>query len=52
MDVLICYCFGYRHSDIVRDVKNNDGRSAILEKIIVAKQRGECQCHNHHPERR
>lgn len=52
MESLICYCFNYRKSDILRDVKKNGGRSLILEKIVAAKQRGACQCKSMHPEGR
>ena len=48
MDELICYCFGYRVSDLARDVKNN-GRSTIMERILEEKRAGGCQCASKNP---
>ena len=48
MDELICYCFGYRVSDIERDVKAN-GRSTIMERILAEKRGGGCQCASKNP---
>jgi hypothetical protein len=52
MDKKICYCYDHTESDIQRDVRKNDGESSILEKILSAKKRGECQCSTMHPEGR
>jgi len=49
---LICYCFEYSAEDIGEDVRANDGRSTILEKIVAAKKSGGCQCATLHPEGR
>jgi hypothetical protein len=49
---LVCYCFEYSAEDIREDVRANDGRSTILEKIVVAKKSGGCQCAATHPEGR
>ncbi|SHJ37212.1 hypothetical protein SAMN02745165_02221 [Malonomonas rubra DSM 5091] len=48
----ICYCFNYSEADIRDDVQRNNGRSAILEKIVAEKQKGSCQCPDMHPEGR
>lgn len=48
----ICYCFDYTDNDIRSDIIQNDGRSLILEKIVVAKQNGSCECASRHPEGR
>lgn len=39
MEELVCYCFGFTKEDIVRDVKENQGRSEILEFIMDKKER-------------
>jgi hypothetical protein len=49
---LVCYCFGYSEEDIVRDVRENSGTSAILERIISKKKNGACNCNFNHPEGR
>jgi hypothetical protein len=49
---LICYCFGYSEEDIARDVRENKGRSTILEKILNEKKKGSCNCTFNHPEAR
>lgn len=52
MNDLVCYCFEHSAYDIQEDVKANNGRSMILEKILVAKKTGGCQCAITHPEGR
>ena len=52
MKQLVCYCFGYSEEDIIRDLEENRGRSAILEKITAAKSSGGCHCETNHPEHR
>lgn len=52
MDRLICYCFNYTESDLIKDVEQNRGRSLILEKIVEEKQQGNCRCQTEHPEGR
>ena len=37
MKQFVCYCFEHTEDDIRRDVLENAGRSAILEKILAAK---------------
>lgn len=49
---LICYCFGYSEEDIFRDVRQNNGSSSILEKIVHEKKKGACNCKHNHPEGR
>ena len=52
LPALVCYCFEYSAEDIREDVRANDGRSMILEKIVAAKRAGGCQCGTLHPEGR
>lgn len=49
---LICYCFGYTEEDIIRDVFENKGGSSILERIMVEKKKGTCNCKFNHPQGR
>ena len=49
---LVCYCFEYSAEDIQEDVRENNGRSTILEKIVAAKRAGGCQCATTHPKGR
>lgn len=51
MEDLICYCFNYAVSDIERDVQEN-GKSTIMERIILEKQSGGCQCETKNPKGR
>jgi hypothetical protein len=51
-DQMICYCFNYRESDLLKDLERHDGRSIILQEIVAAKRRGACQCASKHPQRR
>ena len=48
----ICYCFNLTASDIVSDVQLNSGHSTIVDRILKAKQAGECRCVETHPEAR
>ena len=52
MGKMICYCFKYTETDIKADLRQNDGRSLILEKIVAQKRAGACQCATKHPEGR
>ena len=49
---LLCYCFGYSERDVIRDVRENNGASLILERIVSEKKKGTCDCRNRHPEGR
>lgn len=49
---VICYCFGYCEEDIVRDVREHNGISSILERIQREKKKGGCNCKTTHPEGR
>lgn len=49
MENLICYCFGYTETDIIKDLKQNNGTSAIMERILNEKRNGTCQCDINHP---
>jgi hypothetical protein len=49
---LICHCFGYSEEDIFRDVRENNGTSSILERILSEKKAGGCNCTMNHPEGR
>ncbi len=51
-DKKICYCFDYTEGDIIKDVRENNGRSTILEKIMAEKKKGGCRCNYNHPEGR
>ena len=48
---LICHCFGYTEDDIIKDAKEY-GRSLIMEKILAAKQAGDCNCTTTNPKGR
>lgn len=47
----ICYCFNYTAGDIRQDVLTH-GRSTIMERILVAKAAGACQCAAKNPKGR
>lgn len=49
MDKLICYCFNYSEADIEQDVRDNGGKSTILERIKASKQAGQCRCPEKNP---
>jgi hypothetical protein len=38
MTKTVCYCFNYSDTDIENDVRLNNGRSLILERIAKAKR--------------
>jgi len=44
MSEMVCYCFGYTVQDIENDVRQHDGASLILERIMQEKKNGTCQC--------
>jgi hypothetical protein len=46
---LICYCFGYSEEEIIRDVRESNGSSSILERILNEKEKGSCRCAKTHP---
>lgn len=48
----ICYCFEHTEEDLRHDVRQQGGRSAILEQIVAAKKAGGCQCADQHPQGR
>ena len=52
MTDLVCYCFGFSTADIQEDVKANNGRSLILEKITAENKAGNCNCATSHPQGR
>ena len=52
MTKMICYCYQYTEKDIITDVVKNQRHSTILESVIAAKQAGDCQCSEKHPEAR
>ena len=52
MTKTICYCYVYTDEDIREDVRQNNGRSVILEHIIEEKKKDACQCKTKHPEGR
>jgi hypothetical protein len=51
MDQLICYCFGFTDSDIMKDFEKN-GRSLIMEKILLEKRSDGCDCASKNPKGR
>jgi len=50
MSEKICYCFNYTANDIRKDIETN-GKSTIMEKIMVEKKTGGCQCEAKNPKR-
>jgi len=48
----ICYCFNYTDADIENDVRENNGKSLIFERIAKAKREHSCRCESKHPEKR
>ena len=52
MDQKICYCFDLTVADIVADLRLHDGHSTIVDRILQARQAGECHCTETHPEAR
>jgi len=46
---IVCYCFGYTRKDIENDFVVNDNRSTILERIILEKKAGGCDCAQKNP---
>lgn len=46
---IVCYCFEYTRKDIENDYVVNDGRSTILERIILEKKAGGCDCAKKNP---
>jgi len=49
---LVCFCLGYSEADIIKDVLENKGTSAILKRILSEKKQGSCNCRYSHPEGR
>ncbi len=52
MQQMICYCFSYTDQDIIDDIKKNNGRSLILERIKSEKNAGNCRCKETNPKGR
>ena len=48
---IICYCFGHSVEDVRDDVLKN-GRSLIMEHIVVEKKAGGCDCAMKNPKGR
>ncbi|MCF8053371.1 MAG: hypothetical protein K9L59_19215 [Desulfobacterales bacterium] len=48
---LVCHCFPYTRKQIEEDYLEN-GRSTILEKIVLEKKSGGCDCANKNPKGR
>jgi hypothetical protein len=51
LDPQICYCFGYRVSDLEKDLIAH-GRSTIMAKVMAEKKAGRCQCPEKNPQGR
>ncbi len=49
MGKYVCYCFEYTKEDIIGDVKKNNGKSFILERILMEKKHGNCNCKELNP---
>lgn len=49
---LVCYCFGYSVTDIERDFLENGGHSSILNRIVLEKRSGTCECAEKNPKGR
>lgn len=49
MKNLICYCFQYSEEDIIKDARENNGISTIMERILSEKKAGGCQCNIKNP---
>jgi hypothetical protein len=47
---MVCYCFKYSAADIEKDVREHDGESLILERIMEEKKKGACQCSSKNPQ--
>jgi hypothetical protein len=48
---LVCHCFQYTRKQIEKDCLEN-GRSTILEKLVLEKKSGACDCANKNPKGR
>ena len=48
----ICYCYDYSDEEIREDVRQNNGRFAILKHISEEKKTDTSQCKTKHPEGR
>ena len=48
MDEQVCFCFGYRVSDLRQDVLAH-GRSTIMARILAEKKKGGCRCAEKNP---
>jgi glutathione synthase/RimK-type ligase-like ATP-grasp enzyme len=48
---LVCHCFQYTKKQIAQDYIEN-GRSTILERIVVEKEIGGCDCAQRNPKGR
>ena len=52
MTKTICYCYNYSDEDLRENVRQNNGRSTILEHITEEKKKGAFQCKTKHPDGR
>jgi len=48
---LVCYCFRYTRKEIEQDYRQHH-RSLILERIVLEKKRGACDCLRKNPKGR
>ena len=51
METMICYCHKYTARDLEKDVILN-GRSTLMEKIIIQSKAGNCDCKANNPQGR
>ena len=49
MSELVCYCFQYSAADIEDDVRQHDGVSMIMARIMEEKKKGTCECNIKNP---
>jgi hypothetical protein len=49
MERFVCYCFEYTEADIKKDVLENRGSSAIIDRIMAETRAGNCQCQSKNP---
>lgn len=48
---LVCHCFGYTRTAIEQDYRRQ-GRSTMLERIILEQKKGGCNCIRNNPKGR
>ena len=49
MSELVCYCFQYSAADIEEDIRQHDGVSMIMARIMEEKKKGTCECNIKNP---